>query len=90
MLSHDEGSVMRPPLKGKSTPIPNSNLKQKKEKEQETKKGKAQDGNKKKRTDIKIIENIQLRPPREEVKKDEFNKDEKNTEVNKDEENMEW
>lgn len=90
-LSHDgnEGPVMRPPLKGKSTPIPNSSLKQRKEINNETKekeKGKAQDSSRRKRMDIKIIENIQIRPPKEEVKKPDKNKDE----VNENEDNMEW
>lgn len=89
-LSRDgnEGPVMRPPLKGKSTPIPNSNLKQRKEISNEIKekeKGKAQDSSRRKRTDIKIIENIQIRPPKEEVKLGK-NKDE----VIMDEDNMEW
>lgn len=91
MLSHDgnEGPVMRPPLKSKSTPISNSSLKQRKEINNEIKekeKGKVQDSSRRKRTDIKIIENIQIRPPREEVKKLDKNKDE----VIKDEDNMEW
>jgi len=53
---------MRPPLKGRSTPIPNSKLKQK----NEISKIRDKDEGNKKKVNIKVKENIQIKPPRRE------------------------
>lgn len=58
----DDGPVMRPPLKGRSTPIPNSNLKQK----NEISKIREKDEGNKKKVNIKVKENIQIKSPRRE------------------------
>jgi len=59
----DDGPVMRPPLKRKSTPIPNSNLQPKRVTNMNREK--AQESRKK--PDIRVISNIQIKPPKEEA-----------------------
>lgn len=68
MSSHEEGPVMRPPLKGRSTVILNSNLKHKREE--------ISDENRKKKPEIKVIGNIQIKPPRKEMTRPDRSRDE--------------
>lgn len=80
--STDEGPVLRPPLKGRSTPIPNSSLKQEEKiRIREKVEGVG------KRMDIKVKEDIQIKPPRREVRTMDIYKEKVDQEK---EENMEW
>lgn len=80
--STGEGPVMRPPLKGRSTPIPNSSLKK-----EESIKIREKVERVGKRMDIKVKENIQIKPPRKEVRTMDIYEEKVDQEK---EENMEW
>jgi len=85
----DDGMVMRPPLRGRSTPIPNSSLQQKRvinnNDNNEGEKERIKENRKK--PEIRILENIQIKPPRDETKRLDGMKEKAD---NKEDTDMEW